>query len=45
MSWDADIDEIKRRRELAKQQGGKEAVAPSPRKGPSDHPRADRHTA
>ena len=33
MSWDADIDEIKRRRELAKQQGGKEAVARHHEKG------------
>ena len=33
MSWDADIDEIKRRRELAKQQGGKDAVARQHEKG------------
>ena len=33
MSWDADIEEIKRRRELAKQQGGKEAVARHHEKG------------
>ena len=33
MSWDADIDEIKRRRELAKQQGGQEAVARQHEKG------------
>ena len=26
MNWNKDIDEIKQRRKLAKQQGGKEAV-------------------
>ena len=33
MSWDADIDELKRRRALAKQQGGADAVARQHDKG------------
>ena len=33
MSWDKDIDEIKQRRKLAKQQGGKAAVKTHHEKG------------
>ena len=33
MSWDKDIDEIKKRRKLAKQQGGKQAVKAHHEKG------------
>ncbi|MGB2564781.1 MAG: carboxyl transferase domain-containing protein, partial [Parvibaculales bacterium] len=33
MSWDKDIDEIKKRRKLAKQQGGKDAVKTHHEKG------------
>ena len=33
MSWDNEIDEIKQRRKLAKQQGGKDAVKTHHQKG------------
>ena len=45
MSWEPELEELRRREELARRMGGRGARGPPARLGPPDRPRADRAAA